>query len=954
MGEGTVLSSGQNGLDESLWGKSRGLDPELPPYPLVRHLLDTAAMALCLWDVFLSENQRARIAEGMDLATEPERARALVGLCAGLHDIGKVSGFQFCSRHGAQHLSGEFSTGREKMSVDRAGHDVAGMAAAAEVLEALGFEDDEELAVTQRVAEIVGGHHGRFHRLDVGVGPAFLGGGVWARQRAVHAAAVHEELRVSSAPGSFRAPAAVLVTGVVILADWLVSQEGYLRRRQRGLEPSLAVHFRRSQVDAPRLLEDAGLAPVELRRLPFAEAYGFADEPNPLQRSVMEELPVSVGSGKRGGILLVTAAPGDGKSEAALEAERVLSRIFGTRGYAFLLPTMATSDQMHGRVARTLLNQSGQGAGLTLVHSMAWLNGAYADDGLAGEMVVTCDGDEAAAGRNRREADLRPQRWLRGPKRPLLAQFAVGTIDQVLMAVLPVRHNALRLLALSGKTIVVDEAHAYDPYMQVLLGRLLNWLGAYGVPVVLLSATLPASVSDRLVREYLQGSGRPARSLRGRTFPAPYPGWLYVDGETGGCTQMSPSRQLEQAQARSMRLHVAVERVVHGAGRKGGDRNRIAVIQRLLQPSAQGEGGIALVVCNTVGDAQKTYVELRAAFDERSHEDGGDVQLLHARFPGDVREERTRAVTEGLGRNGPRPSRRIIVATQVVEQSLDLDADIVISDLAPLSLLLQRAGRCWRHENHWKRHGYPGGRGRPAWAGEPRLVVLDPMADGGRMPDQWGEVYSQHLLGRTSRKLSGLESGVVAIPGDVQHLVEAVHGDGEDFEWNDPGSREAKAWTEHKGKDTAERSMAGLKAIPRARHVGHLYDLHHLEGEEDEWELSTRLGADSVRLLCVYVQDDGRVTLDFPGVQSLPEASKDGRMPAEAVREVMRRTIPVRADWFRGADPDGISPPDSWNDHSMLGDLRMLRLPVVRGAAQAVKIGDRSLCLDADLGLVRV
>ncbi|MEW2625785.1 CRISPR-associated helicase Cas3' [Streptomyces sp. NPDC048106] len=726
--EGTVLLPRQDVLDESLWGKSRGLDPQLPPYPLVRHLLDAAAMALCLWDVFLSENQRARIAEGMGLAEEPERARELVGLCAGLHDIGKASGFQFCSRHGARHLSAEFSTGREKMSVDWVGHDVAGMAAAAEVLEALGFEDDDELAASRRVAETIGGHHGRFHRLDVGVGPAFLRGDAWARQRVAHAAVVHEELRAPTAPESFRAPAAVLVTGVVILADWLVSQEGYLRRRQRSLEPSLTAHFRRSQADAPQLLKDAGLAPVELRRLPFAEAYGITDEPNPLQRSVMEELPAFAGLGKRGGILLVTAAPGDGKSETALEAERVLSKIFGTRGYTFLLPTMATSDQMHGRVAQTLLNQSGQDAGLTLVHSMAWLNSAYADDGLAGETVVTCDGDEATAGRNRREADLRPQRWLRGPKRPLLAQFAVGTIDQALMGVLPVRHNALRLLALSGKAIVVDEAHAYDPYMQVLLGRLLNWLGAYGVPAVLLSATLPASVSDRLVKEYLQGAGHLARSLRGQTFPAPYPGWLYVDGETGRCTQMSPSRQLEQAQARSMRLRVTVERVVHGAGTKGGDRNRMAVIQRLLQPLAQGEGGVALVVCNTVGDAQETYRELRAVFDRRSHEAGGDVQLLHARFPGDVREERTRGVTEGLGRNGPRPLRRIVVATQVVEQSLDLDADIVISDLAPLSLLLQRAGRCWRHENHWKRHGYAGNRSRPAWAVEPRLVVLDPMA----------------------------------------------------------------------------------------------------------------------------------------------------------------------------------------------------------------------------------
>ncbi|MFD7923507.1 CRISPR-associated helicase Cas3' [Streptomyces sp. NPDC059740] len=942
----------QSVLDESVWGKSRGLDPGLPPYPLVRHLLDTAAMALHLWDVYLADNQRARIAAGMGLGGELDRARALVGLCAGLHDIGKLSGFQFCSRRAAQFLSGELAAGSERMSTGRAGHDVAGMTAAAEVLNVLGFEDAEEGSASERVAEIIGGHHGRFHRLENGVGQAFLGGATWAGQRAAHATAVHDALGAPAEPGAFEAPVAVLVTGVVILADWLVSQEGYLRQRQRTLESSLTAHFRRSQADAARLLRDAGLAPVELERKDFAEAYGIAGKPNPLQRSVMEELSVAAGAGGRGGIMLVTAAPGDGKSETALEAERILSKIFGTHGYAFLLPTMATSDQMYDRVARALGNQSGEDAGLTLVHSMAWLSGAYADDDLDGETVVTCDGDEAPAGRRRQEADMRPGRWLRGSKRPLLAQFAVGTIDQALMAVLPVRHNALRMLALSNKVFIVDEAHAYDPYMQVLLGRLLNWLGFYGVPVVLLSATLPGSVGDRLIKEYLQGAGHKSKALKQQTFPAPYPGWLYVDGETGRCVQMSQPRHREQTRTRNMWLRVDVERVIHGG--KGVAGGRIAVIKRLLKPVATGDGGTALVVCNTVGDAQETYLQLREVLDRRSHEEGSDVQLLHARFPGDVREERTAKVTAGLGRSGPRPVRRIVVATQVVEQSLDLDADIVISDLAPLSLLLQRAGRCWRHENHWQRHGYPDDRGRPRWADGPRLVVLDPLVGGGRMPVQWGEVYSEHLLGKTSRKLAEIEGGGIAIPDDVQTLVEAVHGDGEEFDWNDPGSREAKAWTEHKGKETAERSMAALCAVRRARQVAELHDLHDMEGDEDEWEVSTRLGADSVRLLCAYAQEDGRLTLDAEGEQPLPEASKDGRMPASSVRQVIRRTIPVRADWFRDAEPDTLSPPSSWAEHPMLGDLRVLRQPVRQGKAQAVKVGDKVLSLDQDLGLVRV
>ncbi|MFH9697461.1 CRISPR-associated helicase Cas3' [Streptomyces globisporus] len=938
-------------VDESAWGKCRGLDPALSPYPLVRHLLDAAAMALHLWDVYLAENQRARIAEGMGLSGELHRARALVGLCAGLHDIGKLSGFQFCSRPAAQFLSGELAAGSERMSTERAGHDVAGMTAAADVLKVLGFDDDDEMSAAARVAEIIGGHHGRFHRQGNGAHPTFLGGAVWADQRVAHATAVHEALGVSASPGSFEAPVAVLVTGVVILADWLVSQEGYLRKRQRTLEPSLPAHFQRSQADAASLLRDAGLTPVELERKGFAEAYGIAGEPNPLQRSVMDELLAAAGAGGRGGIMLVTAAPGDGKSETALEAERILSKIFGTHGYAFLLPTMATSDQMHGRVARALGNQSGEGAGLTLVHSMAWLSSTYADEVLDGEAVVTCDGDEAPAGRRRREADMRPGRWLRGAKRPLLAQFAVGTIDQALMAVLPVRHNALRMLALSNKTFIVDEAHAYDPYMQVLLGRLLNWLGFYGVPVVLLSATLPCSVGDRLVKEYLRGAGHKPSVLKRQTFPAPYPGWLYVDGETGRCAQISEGRQREQARSRNMRLRVDVERAAHGG--KGVVADRIAVIKRLLEPVATGGGGIALVVCNTVGDAQETYLELREEFDRRSHEEAGDVQLLHARFPGDVREERTAEVTAGLGRSGPRPVRRIVVATQVVEQSLDLDADIVISDLAPLSLLLQRAGRCWRHEQHWQRYGYPDGRGRPAWADEPRLVVLDPLVGGGRVPVQWGEVYSEHLLGRTSRMLAEVEGGGIAIPDDVQGLVEAVHGDSGEFDWNVSLNREARAWAEHKGKETAERSVAALCAVPRARQVAELHELHALEGEEDEWEVSTRLGADSVRLLCAYVQEGGQLTLDAEGKQPLPQMPEDGRMPALRVRQVMRRTIPVRADWFREAEPAAFSPLSSWAEHPMLGDLRVLRQPVHLGEVQAVEVGGRTLRLHQDLGLVR-
>ncbi|MGW0885536.1 CRISPR-associated helicase Cas3' [Streptomyces sp. NPDC002671] len=935
-------------LDESVWGKSRGLDREGAPYPLVRHLLDAAAMAVHLWDVYLSENQRRAIAGGLESSLE--QARGVVALCAGLHDIGKISGFQFCSRHGKDRLSEAFLADVGKIGVERVGHDVAGMQAASAVLEALGFKDAGEGAAVRRIAEIIGGHHGRFHRNDYRRNAQWavqerLGGRTWALQRELHAQAVHRLLGEPKVADAFDAGVAVLVAGVVILADWLVSQADYVRGRQQALEGSLEDHFHRSQADAPAVLREAGLEPVELAYQGFSQSYGIDGDPNPLQRSVIQELPAAAVGGSRGGILLVTAAPGDGKSETALEAVRVLSQVFHTRGYAFVLPTMATSDQMYGRVTGSLRRQAAEGAGLTLLHSMAWLNAAYADEDLeGGGGVLVCDGDEQP-GAARSEADLRPRRWLRGMKRALLAQFAVGTVDQALMSVLPVRHNALRLLGLSGKAFIVDEAHAYDPYMQVLLGRLLNWLGTFWVPVVLLSATLPVSVSNRLIKEYLRGAGMKSSELKKREFPAPYPGWLYVDAGSGACTPISRVRQQEQAAVRSMDLGVQVEPVVHGA--KAGKQGRPAVIERLLEPVAVGEGGCALVVCNTVGEAQQTYLRLKERYPSLA---GEELLLVHARFPGDVREERTAQVTRGLGRGGPRPTRRIVVATQVVEQSLDLDADLVISDLAPLALLLQRAGRCWRHESWWSKHGYPGGRGRPGWADVPRLVVLDPLAGGGKVPVQWGEVYAEHLLIGTSEVMAELDGEKIAVPGDVQELVERVHGDRADrFDWDDPAK--SAAWSAYRGGEMAARGMADVVVVPRARSLWELHEMHHLEGAEDEWEAATRLGADSVRLLCVYQQRHGRITLDVAGQEEL--AAVDDAPTASDVRRVMRRTIPVRADWFAGAEGAAHQPPASWAEHPMLGDLRILCQPVVDGMVQAVRVGAKSVRLDAALGLVR-
>ncbi|MFC1417762.1 CRISPR-associated endonuclease Cas3'' [Streptacidiphilus cavernicola] len=683
------------GEDVSPWGKA-GTQRPVTAYPLLFHLLDTAIVVQELWDRFLASNQRACIAAGLGIS-EAE-ARVVVAFWAGLHDLGKLTpGFQQCV---AEAYTGLSKVLRDDVGeVDGMRHDRASMHTVLGPLSDLGYAADANKDPGVRAAQILGGHHGRFQPMDLarlqqlarsGVDDG-LGGAQWRQLRKDYVGAVHGLLGVPVVPQRMTAPSAVLITGLVILADWLVSQEHYWRPWAGGQMIGAAEHFARACVAAPGLVADAGLVRVGLSRKGFTQVHGI-ERPNPLQASIMEELPEAV-AGSGAGILVVTAATGDGKTETALEAERILAQAAGTSGLCFVLPTMATSDEMYKRVAAVVAAQMrpDAGAAVTLTHSMAWLNTAYSDEDLAvaGDDVVS---DEESTPDGGVRATL-PGRWLRGAKRPLLAQFAVGTIDQSLLGVLPVRHNALRLLALSGKTFVVDEAHAYDPYMQVLLCRLLQWLGSYNCPVVLLSATLPSSVGERLVRAYLEGGKQVGTTALGQMpFRPPYPGWLFVNA-SGRSTAISQRRQEEQSAERRYRLRVDVRLVRHlpeprDGGALPGDA-RLAVLEEVLDPLVAG-GGCAAVVCTTVADAQETYAFLRHRFALKA---GEEIVLLHARFPGDQREQVTRTVVEALGRIGRRPERMVVESVRVLGCYQQLDGRTTLDPRGEHPLPQPKAGR---------------------------------------------------------------------------------------------------------------------------------------------------------------------------------------------------------------------------------------------------------------------
>jgi CRISPR-associated endonuclease/helicase Cas3 len=918
-------------LDLRIWGKSKGLGERR--YPLACHLLDAAAAACLLWERYVPAGVRTVIGAG--LGVSEDHAGALAALWAGLHDIGKITPeFQACAP-GAR-LPGYPPALGQRVRHDQAGHDWCQA-----MLPHLGYAGCDPVLV----AQLVGGHHGTFHRVMPGVAPGAplvcfgFSEDAWEGQRRAAFAVMGEVLGSPGPPPRLEPEAGMLVCALIILADWLVSQESHLRSRlgevpRRGSVEEMRAHFGRSLTAASVLVQEAGLGRLELRPGSFSESFPHIAEPNALQHSIAGRL---AGLAAGPGLLLVMAPPGVGKTEAGLYAAQVMGMVTGRPGLYVALPTMATADQMFDRVLGYARARAAAGAPLMLLHSMAWLNTRYTGEEAAEGQVLT--GDDGV------DEGFAPTDWLLGRRRGMCAPWAVGTIDQALMAVLTSRYNVLRMFGLAGKTVIVDEVHACDPYMQGLLRQLLRWLGRLGTPVVLLSATVTGPAARQLITAYLEGAlGRGRAAGRAEQAEVHYPGWIYadaVDGVVTGVPVRAPARRPLRVDLREI-----PGRTAGGAGAAVPDRQ--AALRAELAGVVAG-GGCALVICTTVDEAQQAFCQLRDWFGELRAV-GADppvLDLLHARFPMRQRGEITGRVMDRYGkkghRGGTRPPAAVLVATAIVEQSLDLDFDVVISDLAPVALLLQRAGRCWRHEDL-------GVITRPGWAAGPRLVVLVPPGGpaGPRLFRSWTAVYDEVLLARTVRLLASRDE--IPIPGDVQGLVDAVYyppdGAGPDLI-----TGLERAETARLGAEIAELAMSSLVSVPPPWDLDSLCKL--TDSDVDPDLLATRFDADSVRVLPVFADDTGRAWLD-PGREiPVPGTGRDRPTPAEC-RAVIERTIPVRGgSWVkrdrRGADSD---PPGSWARNPYLRPLVLLPHRVRGdGVIEPARVGGREFLLDGTLGI---
>ncbi|WP_225931599.1 CRISPR-associated helicase Cas3' [Leptolyngbya sp. 7M] len=634
------------------------------------------------------------------------------------------------------------------------------------------------------------------------------------------------------------------------------------------------------------------------------------------------------------------APMGEGKTEAAMYLADALNAKLGTRGIYFALPTMTTSDQMFGRVAEFLrgrFSDTDDFVNLMLQHGHASLSDEFADNVKNFRNVQENLKNLYPDGESQLDiANVAAAEWFTYRKRGLLAPFGVGTIDQILFAALQTKHVFVRLFGLSHRTIIIDEVHAYDAYMTTLLERLLEWLAALGSPVIILSATLPKDRRSALIKAYLKGCGQLGKNeiptATGDTDEYPRISYaLATDTEKSFVV-----RQLETSPENARTLQIEWK----------DDGSFVEELKTKL-----ANGGCAAIICNTVGRAQEIYDQLKADsfFSDNASDGKPKLDLLHARYRFIDRQEREKRALLRFGKAGSkvpftengkkvehevaRPDIAVLVSTQIIEQSLDLDFDLMISEIAPVDLLLQRSGRLQRHnresENVAKDLKRPPAFRDPATGGKsPTLWILKPpldengdlkiIAEGKQkgMPDfgTSGLIYDKHILLRTWLMLR--ERNLINIPADVENLIEAVYGQNDLS--NDVSDVEIELLTatrqQFDAELTTDQDQARNRYINHPRYSGELADLLQQAREEEAPELHphsqamTRLVEPSVQVVCLWKRD-GVIFLD-KDFQKMLDLQSEQRPPRDSEKRLVLNSVGISTkavvfDFFKEESPKG-------------------------------------------------
>ena len=801
----------------SFWAKSE------PLQTVLTHGIVSGRIAQQLLGQYVSAGTHRLLQEAF--ALDESGLRAFLGYLVSLHDIGKIE-YSFQAK---------VPEVRRRMDEDReivkgmfdAGvrHERTGQAALSTL-----WKDRRENADSRYLfSEVVGAHHQGKH--GKGASPT-SGKPYWTEARS----AFEQEMRrvflrdtarvLPCVREEIQGAAGALVLAIEILSDWIASGPVFAQAEDWIRQPDADEIITRKTA---AFLADSTLLPTRFSwpdrfcsLWPGIPAGGM----RPLQRET-ERLFENEAVKYR--FVLLEAPMGEGKTEAGVFAALRLAEQWKKDGFYVALPTAATANGMIGRM-REMLAQHGLNDKVRLLHGTAWLEQSSQVPAVSGE-----EADGAAA-------------WLAPVRRGLLGQYAVGTVDQAMLAAVNVKYGALRLLGLSNKVLIIDEIHSYDAYMSEIIERLLEWCAALNIPVVMLSATLPPEKKQALFHPFI------SQPLSG--------GYPLITAMAADGTVFE--RHIEET-AHTLRAECSLLPCLNDP--EGIASAAVATV---------ANGGCVCVLMNTVKQAQAVYAAIKEIYAD-------DLLLFHAQFPLD---RRAQIEAECLRRYGKekthRPARSILVATQVVEQSLDVDFDAMITAVAPIDLLIQRLGRVHRHA----------GSVRPKALRIPRLRVLIPADE--KSFGSSAYVYPECLLRSSIRILRSRNE--IRVPEDIAEMVQA----GYSLEAAPP--EELKNWLEMLTQAQVEAGASAQFVInPPDGTYNALEDTLLYDDDAGRVAASTRLGEPTVRLA---LADDGLMERIRPYLKRENGRSVAGIWRGDLAKEVMLRSVSLRKNRIGPVESD--------------------------------------------------
>lgn len=572
---------------------------------------------------------------------------------------------------------------------------------------------------------------------------------------------------LSSSKWRYTNGVASILSAIINLSDWIASTHGVFS--ENGYEDH-EEYLNSLEKQAYQFLKNNYMLyqPNESR---FAKAQKETDFFRIMQmtnpRSMQEHVIKLCKHHPTGGLTIIEAPCGEGKTAAALYAA---SHIKGSNGFYMALPTSATSESIHEEV-QMLCNQAN--LKLPVFNGRAWMS----------EKDITID------------ADL----WLSPSRQKLFYPVAVGTVDQLIKAALMEKYGLLRLLALLGKVVIIDEMHAYDLYMQDMIEQFLKYCGMFHVPVVILSATLPSVTKGRLLSAYAGFEDKKKQYML-NGLEVEYDGKWNMQSSYPLLTMVSNvdyGKTIEVTEE----IFPASKKQVYQYEMVSISESYIEEISALCMDKIK-DGGCLAVIVNLVDDAKELYRFLKNKVDS-----GTELFLLHGRNTEYQKEKASDKVKKLFGKDRSyRPKKSIVISTQILEQSMDIDFDFMCSILAPMDLLLQRFGR-------YRRHGSQGTIREIVDVSDDKILIFTP-----ENTDKPTQVYEKEIVEKTKGILKKNSEKILHLPEETRTLIESVYGN-----------------HQRSMKDAKKDMKAQERVIPTPKSRGFLYyeESRHLQSVLD-------------------------------------------------------------------------------------------------------------------------